>query len=210
MKRKVLILPLVALLFGLASCNQTNDHNYQLYRRYVATLNNDEIPSYEEWLESIKGEDGQDADAPKIAIGNDDHYYINDVDTGIKTTGEKGETGETGPQGQKGQIGATGDNAITPYELYLSLHPDYQKSESEWYDELANGLAAEQIYHTIIFDTNGGSDIGTQRVLHGDKIIKPANPSKEGFTFTNWSYENETWNFNASVTVNMVLVANYI
>lgn len=209
MKRKLLILPLMALLFGISGCQQ-KDTNYQQYKRYIATLNNDETPTYQEWLESIKGEDGKDGVAPEINVLNNGNIAINGVDTGVSAQGEKGEKGpkgEQGDKGEKGDKGETGEDAITPYELYKSLHPDYTKSEDEFYLDLANGNAGEQIVHTVLFMCNGEEMFVSQSVVHGEKAINPGTPDLPGLTFVNWTYENEAWNFNASVTKDLTLVA---
>ena len=209
MKRKLLILPIMALLLGASACNKV-DNSYALYKKYIATLPADDQPTYQEWLDSMKGEKGQDGVVPDITIGNNDHFYIDGVDTGVTATGPKGEQGDKGEKGYQGEKGETGDNAVTPYELYISLNPDYQGTEQDWLNELANGLAGEQIFHTVSFNTDGGSEIASQSILHGEKAVKPENPVKGGFIFTGWTYQNEPWNFHCSITENIELIANYI
>ena len=57
--------------------------------------------------------------------------------------GDKGDTGETGPKGDKGETGATGatgEAGKSAYELYKENHPEYNKSEEEWLEDLANGV----------------------------------------------------------------------
>lgn len=115
-----------------------------------------------------------------------------------------------GEKGDKGEKGEVGDDALTPYELYKAAHPDYEKSEDEFYNDLTNGRLGEQIYHLVTFDTNGGSDIAPQQILHGEKARKPVDPVKEGFTFKCWTYENEVWSFiGMPVTFDINLVAVY-
>ena len=205
MKRKLLILPLMALLLGTSGC-QKKETSYQQYKRYLATLTNDDAPTYEEWLEIMKGEPGEDGVAPEIKVGSNGHIYVNGVDTGVNS---KGATGEKGPKGEQGDKGENGDDAITPYELYKQQHPDYTKSEDEFYLELANGSAGEQIYHTVSFTYDGAEVLTSQSVLHGEKASNPGAPYMPGLTFVNWTYQNEVWNFNSSVTEDMILVANY-
>ena len=205
MKRKLLILPLMALLLGTSACQQ-KETSYHQYKRYLATLNNDDTPTYEEWLESRKGEDGDDAQAPEITVGNNGHIFVNGVDTGVTS---KGATGAKGPNGEQGDKGETGDDAITPYESYKQQHPDYTKSEDEFFLDLANGSAGEQIYHTVSFTYNGAEILVSQSVLHGEKASNPGSPYMPGLTFVNWTYQNEVWNFNASVTEDLVLVAYF-
>ena len=95
MRRKLLIIPLMAVLLATSACQQ-KDTNYQQYKRYIATLNNDDTPTYEEWLESRRGEDGQDGVAPSITINSNGEFVINNKNTGVSPYGEQGEKGPKG------------------------------------------------------------------------------------------------------------------
>ena len=208
MKRKLLILPAIALLFGLSACQESS--SYQMYKRYLATLEGNDPIFYDDWLEHMKGQDGKDAEAPTFEIGENGHFYVNGEDTGVTAkgeTGDKGLQGEQGEKGDKGDKGETGENAVTPYELYKSLHPDYVKNEDEFYSDLANGSAGNQVFHTVSFTYNGEELSEPQTILHGEKATRPNTPAVAGLTFVNWTYEYEAWNFNASVTTDLVLVA---
>lgn len=44
---------------------------------------------------------------------------------------------------------------------------------------------------TVNFDTNGGSQIESCRLMHGDKIPDIDPPTKEGYEFTGWYYDRE-------------------
>lgn len=199
---------MTALLL-LSGCNQKEDANYQAYKRYIATLNAEEVISYQDWLDQFKGEKGDDGDIVRGGIENG-HFTINGVDTGVKVDGDKGDQGDRGEKGDKGEKGEVGDDAVTPYELYKAAHPDYEKSEDEFYNDFTNGRLGEQIYHLVTFDTNGGSVVAPQQILHGEKARKPVDPVKEGFTFKCWTYENEVWSFiGMPVTFDINLVAVY-
>ena len=225
---KILIVPLISVLFSLSACSfkeeakpvntpemnekQNDAQLHEIYRLYTLTC--DEPLSYEDWLESIAGKDGKDGTAPSIRRGSNGNWFINDVDTGIPYQGEQGALGDKGPQGDKGEKGdkgQTGEDAKTPYELYKEAHPDYDKDEDTWYTDIANGLLGEQIYHTVTFDSNGGSLVEAQQVLHGEKAIKPEAPTKEGYTFNGWYYENEPWSFiGLPVISDITLVASWL
>ena len=210
MKNKLLILPAIALLFTLSACKQ-NDNSYQRYKRYLATLEDNEPISYVDWLETINGKDGKDAQAPTISRGENGHWFINDVDTGISYIGAKGDQGDKGQKGEKGEKGdkgETGDDAVTPYEAYKASHPEYTGTESDWYNDLANGAAGVKEIFTVTFDSDGGSEVASQEVMQGEKIVKPENPTKEGYIFKCWTYENEPWSFiGLPVVSDMTLVA---
>jgi uncharacterized repeat protein (TIGR02543 family) len=40
---------------------------------------------------------------------------------------------------------------------------------------------------TLTFDTDGGTPIAAQTLAYGTTITKPANPTKEGYTFAGWN-----------------------
>ena len=62
----------------------------------------------------------------------------------------------------------------------------------------------------VDFDSKGGSSISSQSVIKGEKAYKPANPTKEGYTFVDWYYQGERWSFiGYTVTENMTLEAKW-
>ena len=63
--------------------------------------------------------------------------------------------------------------------------------------------------YTVTFNTHGGSAVQSQTISYGGKVIQPANPTKENYTFKHWSTsENGTaYNFNTAVTDDMTLHA---
>ena len=118
---------LIALFVALIVCltclftacnNNTQDARdpqiVAIYDSYVAdAAEKGETPlSYEEWLNSIKGEKG---------------------DTGA--TGAKGDTGAQGEQGEKGDKGDKGDNGVdgkSAYELWKAANPESTLTLEQW------------------------------------------------------------------------------
>lgn len=214
--------------------------------------------TYEEWLNSIKGEKGNDgvgiASIIKISTnGLVDTYRINYSDGSYSTfivtngaPGEKGETGEAGPQGEqgkqgekgetgsqgiqgpkgdtgaqgpqgeKGEKGDPGQNGKSAYELYVEVHPDYTKTELEWLDDLVNGRLGikEDVYYTVSFETNGGSEIESQIVKENYNATRPINPTKTGYEFGGWYtdvYFRYLYDFEYRlVNSNIVLYAKWV
>lgn len=39
---------------------------------------------------------------------------------------------------------------------------------------------------TVTFDTTGGTDIEPQKLMYGDFIDEPEEPTREGYTFSGW------------------------
>ena len=65
-------------------------------------------------------------------------------------------------------------------------------------------------YHTVTFNSDGGTSIPSQTVKHGEKITKPEDPLKTGYIFDYWEYNQEKWSFPGYVvTEDMTLLAKY-
>lgn len=65
---------------------------------------------------------------------------------------------------------------------------------------------------TVTFNLNEGTStaIEAQTIKNGGLVDKPADPTREGYNFNYWVYENEEWNFETNkVEENMTLVANW-
>ena len=66
---------------------------------------------------------------------------------------------------------------------------------------------------TVSFDTDGGSQIESVRVMHSETVPDPGIPVKEGSVFTGWYADREhsvPWNIEAdTVTGSMTLYAGW-
>ncbi len=140
----VLSLAVCLCLALLCACSETGTNagetskQREVYNAYVAyaTAAGDDVLSYEEWLESIRGKDGVDGKDGKDGIDGKDGLDGQNGKDGTNgqdgksaydiwkenghsgseaeflewLKGEKGETGEQGAQGQKGDDGADGQD----------------------------------------------------------------------------------------------------
>ena len=73
-------------------------------------------------------------------------------------------------------------------------------------------LPPDKIYHTVSFNSRGGSDVPAQRVEDGKKAANPTNPVRDGWTFKEWCSDPECtrkYNFNAAVTSDIMLYAKW-
>ena len=66
---------------------------YQIYQLYLGQGGD---LSYEEWLRTVRGEDGKDGHSPVVTIGDNGHWLIDGNDTGIAAHGDQGEKGDEG------------------------------------------------------------------------------------------------------------------
>jgi len=66
-----------------------------------------------------------------------------------------------------------------------------------------------QITYTVTFDVDGGSAVAAQTVAHGAKATKPADPTKDGFTFAGWFVGETAYDFETAVAGNITLKAKW-
>ena len=66
--------------------------------------------------------------------------------------------------------------------------------------------------YTVLFDSAGGSDVAAQGVASGTKASRPADPTREGYTFVNWYSDKaltRVFNFSSNVTGNVTAYAKW-
>ena len=64
----------------------------------------------------------------------------------------------------------------------------------------------------VSFETNGGSSIQSQHVKIGTSIVKPSDPTKEGYTFAGWYLNSDLtvpYDFNTILNENIKLYADW-
>ena len=75
-----------------------------------------------------------------------------------------------------------------------------------------NKASTKDISFTVTFDSQGGSAVAAQTVKYGEKAVKPADPTKENFTFVAW-YEDSVavteFDFSREITANWTLYAGW-
>ncbi len=126
--------------------------------------------------------------------------------------GEKGETGAQGSQGEKGEAGEqgpAGEDGKSAYEIYKQTY-GYEGTEEEWLRDLANGTLFPKQTHSVTFDSQGGTDVELQTVVHGEKAKRPEDPERAGYVFDDWYLDGERWSFiGYSVTEDITLAAHW-
>lgn len=63
--------------------------------------------------------------------------------------------------------------------------------------------------YSVMFETQGGSEVETQSVKKGDKAEKPKSPIKEGSKFVEWQLDGETFDFSTPVISDIILGAKW-
>ncbi len=178
-------------------------------------------------LGNIKGQDGIGISESKI---NDAGELVltytdgNTVNLG-RVVGEKGEDGvgiasininDAGEltivltDGTNLNLGVIkGQDGKSAYELYKEKY-GYEGTEEEWLFDLVNGNLATKVKYPVTFDSAGGSEVPTQEVEEGGKVIEPEPPTRAGYTFLGWYYGEELWSFAGySVTEPITLKAKW-
>lgn len=134
-------LAITGATFAFSACTpkETSLTDQQkIYQKYVsyAEAAGDEVLTYEQWLDSVKGKDGKNGEdgedgskwflgtlTPSNDMGNDGDFYLNrsNFDIYIKDSGAwtlmgniKGADGAQGPAGSNGTNGTNGENGLTP------------------------------------------------------------------------------------------------
>ena len=67
----------------------------------------------------------------------------------------------------------------------------------------------EKNIYTVIFNTNGGNEIASQKIEEGNKVSKPTDPTKEEYVFKYWTLSDTEYDFNTPVTKNITLDATW-
>ena len=63
--------------------------------------------------------------------------------------------------------------------------------------------------YVVKFDTQGGNTIANQIVEKGNKVVKPTNPTKEGYIFKGWYVELEEFDFDEKISSDLTIVAKW-
>ncbi|MDE6408565.1 MAG: InlB B-repeat-containing protein [Anaeroplasmataceae bacterium] len=64
-------------------------------------------------------------------------------------------------------------------------------------------------FYTVQFDSNGGTEIESQRIEEGKKAVKPKNPTKEDSIFDGWYLLDKPYHFTEAVTEDITLTAQW-
>ena len=136
-----------------------------------------------------------------ITITNDRNYDLSDLPGTFDVNKASNWSGGT----------VSGNNILTV---------DHDKDSVTYTYNCGNGRTANfmltcgKASYTVNFNTNGGSEVDTQTVVHGEKVVKPADPKLNGFTFGGWYTDEDCtdenkYDFETPVTANFTLYAKW-
>jgi len=106
-------------------------------------------------------------------------------------------------------IGSNNTQLVNANRYYYS-ETNPETDGSFW--RFANGVPIGATYYSVTFNNDGGSIIATQMISHGNSVNRPTNPTRNGYVFIGWFNNSEftlLYNFNTSVTSNIVLYAKW-
>lgn len=73
-----------------------------------------------------------------------------------------------------------------------------------------NPVTPAEKKYTVKFNSDGGSAVSSQSVVEGGKASKPADPTKDGYTFIGWTLDGATYNFDTKITKEIELTAKWL
>ncbi len=75
--------------------------------------------------------------------------------------------------------------------------------------EKENGTYTVKNTCNVSFDSNGGSEVTAEQVSYTGTVTKPADPTKEGYTFAGWYLDDKLYDFTTLVTEDIKLTAKW-
>ena len=72
-----------------------------------------------------------------------------------------------------------------------------------------NGNKNDNVYYSVTFDSDGGSEVNTQFVLEGGKTNEPISPIRDGYTFLGWYIGDRKFDFDNMIYQNIKLEAKW-
>lgn len=92
------------------------------------------------------------------------------------------------------------------YDIKIAAY-DYSNNRSE---PVTVTLTIKKIiYYTVNFNTQGGSNVESQTIREGDTINYPNTPTRSGYIFKGWYYNNKEYDISTPVTSDMTIVAQW-
>lgn len=91
------------------------------------------------------------------------------------------------------------------YEVNFDVLLDIEQRVVE--EEVIEEFEREKVYFTVKFDTNGGSEIDDRLVEENTSLTDLQKPTKEGYVFVKWEYNDKTFDDKTVVTKDITVKA---
>ena len=91
-------------------------------------------------------------------------------------------------------------NAATRTATYTVQYNDYTENVTVYTVKFENAMGSNQFM--VTFDSQGGSAVNSVAVTNGEKVQKPTDPTRNGYTFGGWYKDRactEAWNFETEI-----------
>ena len=75
--------------------------------------------------------------------------------------------------------------------------------------EVDVSLKPENQEFTVTFDSDGGSEVPSQKIKYNKKATKPANPTLKGYVFLDWTLDDKIFSFSTKITADITLKATW-
>ena len=138
--------------------------------------------------DGTNGTNGVDGVSPKLQINTTTNMWEISYDDGktwtslnVKATGSNG---------------TNGVNGLSAYELFTKYNPTYNKTESEWLEDL---VAGQLHVINITIDGNGGNVADSNIITKSNSYISVDIPTKNGYDFVGWSLNGSIIDINTYV-----------
>lgn len=90
---------------------------------------------------------------------------------------------------EKSIIGTNNDLKDALTKIIKGLIEDDEKNKGTTDPtDVVEDSSMDKVTFKVIFDTDGGSKINTLKVGEGKRVVRPADPTKEGYTFGGWVF----------------------
>ena len=93
------------------------------------------------------------------------------------------------------------------YEVSYSVYVNFEEHINE--ENILKDEDTDNKIYLVTFDSDGGSKVENQIIDKGNKISKPANPTKDGYNFVEWQLDGKTFDFNTELTQDIILKAKW-
>ncbi len=93
------------------------------------------------------------------------------------------------------------------YEVNYSVYVNFEEHINE--ENILKDEGIENKIYLVTFNSDGGNKIESQTIDKGNKVSKPANPTKNGYKFVEWQLDGKTFDFNTEITQDVTLKAKW-